>query len=87
MVPRGAYPADRAAALSGVHQSTVRSWAREALLGPCISAQKVTLWSFSDLMALRIIHWLRQTKAAPDGAAVPRTTMPGRSHERAGGWP
>jgi uncharacterized protein (DUF433 family) len=76
MVPRGAYPAERAAALSGVPQSTVHYWAREAILVPSISAQKVKLWSFSDLMALRIIYWLRQTKTAPDGAAVPRTTMP-----------
>lgn len=75
MVPRGAYPADRAAALSGVPQSTVHYWAREAILVPSISAQKVKLWSYSDLMGLRIIYWLRQTKTAPDGAAVPRTTM------------
>jgi uncharacterized protein (DUF433 family) len=27
-------------------------------------------------MGLRIIYWLRQIKEAPDGAAVPRTTMP-----------
>lgn len=27
-------------------------------------------------MGLRIIYWLRQTKTAPDGAAVPRTAMP-----------
>lgn len=27
-------------------------------------------------MGLRIIYWLRQTKKAPDGAAVPRTAMP-----------
>jgi uncharacterized protein (DUF433 family) len=43
---------------------------------PSISAQRVKLWSFSDLMGLRMIYWLRQTKMAPDGAAVPRTAMP-----------
>lgn len=43
---------------------------------PSISAQRIKLWSFSDLMGLRIIYWLRQTKTAPDGRAVPRTTMP-----------
>jgi uncharacterized protein (DUF433 family) len=36
----------------------------------------VKLWSYSDLMGLRIIYWLRQTKKAPNGAAVPRTAMP-----------
>lgn len=43
---------------------------------PSISAQKVKLWSYADLMGLRIIYWLRQSKRDADGAAVPRTTMP-----------
>ena len=76
MIPRGAYPADRAAALSGVPLSTVHWWARNDVLLPSISGQRVKLWSYSDLMGLRIIYWLRQTKTAPDGAAVPRTAMP-----------
>lgn len=74
-MPRGAYPADRAAALSGVPQSTVHYWARESILIPSVSAKRIKLWSYSDLMGLRIIYWLRQTKTTPDGAAVPRTTM------------
>jgi uncharacterized protein (DUF433 family) len=73
---RGSYPADRAAALSGVPLSTVHYWSREEILVPSISAQRVKLWSYSDLMGLRIIYWLRQVKEAPDGAEVPRTTMP-----------
>lgn len=73
---RGAYPAPRAAALSGVPQSTVHWWARHEVLVPSISAARVKLWSYSDLIGLRIIYWLRQTKAAPDGAAVPGTAMP-----------
>ena len=75
-IPRGAYPADRAAALSGVPQSTVHYWAREGILSPSISASRVKLWSYPDLMGLRIIYWLRQTKSAGDGADVPRTSMP-----------
>lgn len=47
-----------------------------ARLVPSISAQRVKLWSYPDLMGLRIIYWLRQVKEAPDGAAVPRTTTP-----------
>jgi uncharacterized protein (DUF433 family) len=46
------------------------------VLVPSISAQKVKLWSYPDLMGLRIIHRLRQVKEAPYGVAVPRTTMP-----------
>lgn len=75
-VPRGAYPADRAAALSGVPLSTVHWWARNDVLVPSISPQRVKLWSYSNLMGLRIIYWLRQTKEAPNGAVVPRTAMP-----------
>jgi uncharacterized protein (DUF433 family) len=76
MAQRGAYPADRAAALSGVPMSTVHWWARNDVLAPSISAQRVKLWSYPDLMGLRIIYWLRQTKEVPDGKAVPRTRMP-----------
>ncbi len=75
LTSRGAYPADRAAALSGVPLSTVHYWAREGILEPSISARRVKLWSYADLMGLRIISWLRQPKSAPGGADVPRTTM------------
>jgi uncharacterized protein (DUF433 family) len=76
MTQRGAYPADRTAALSGVPISTVHWWARNDVLVPSISAQRIKLWSYPDLMGLRIIYWLRQVKHAPDGAAIPRTAMP-----------
>lgn len=72
---RGAYPAGRAAALSGVPLSTVHHWARTELLVPSVSPERVKLWSYPDLMALRIVYWLRHTKKAPDGGSVPRTTM------------
>lgn len=72
---RGAYPADRAAALSGVPKSTVHYWAREGILVPSVSAEKVKLWSYSDLMGLRTIAWLRASKTAPDGQNVPATAM------------
>lgn len=76
MAQRGAYTAERASALAGVPLSTVHFWVRNDVLVPSISAERVKLWSFPDLMGLRIIYWLRQTKQAPDGAAVPRTKMP-----------
>jgi uncharacterized protein (DUF433 family) len=73
---RGAYPADRAAALSGVPRSTVHYWARKEILVPSISAERVKLWSYPDLMGLRTIYWLRQTKRSSEGREVPKTTMP-----------
>jgi uncharacterized protein (DUF433 family) len=54
----------------------VHWWARHEVLVPSISAERVKLWSFSDLMGLRIIYWLRQPKSAADGAEVPRSAMP-----------
>lgn len=72
---RGAYAADRAAALSGVPKSTVHYWAREEILVPSVSSERVKLWSYSDLMALRTIAWLRAHKTAVDGARVPATAM------------
>jgi len=71
---RGAYPASRAAALSGVPLSTVHDWARKDVLVPSISPERVKLWSYADLMGLRIIQWLRRDKVVEDGR-VPRTTM------------
>jgi uncharacterized protein (DUF433 family)/DNA-binding transcriptional MerR regulator len=58
----GSYPAPRAAALSGVPVSTVYHWARTELLVPSVSKEKEKLWSYADLMALRIIDWLRHPK-------------------------
>lgn len=76
MDPRGAYPADRAAALSGVPQSTVHYWARKEILVPSVSPVRVRFWSYADLMGLRTIYWLRQPKSLRPGADVPPTTMP-----------
>jgi uncharacterized protein (DUF433 family) len=75
MEPRGAYTAERAAALSGVPKSTVHYWAREEILVPSVSAERVKLWSYGDLMALRTIYWLRQTKQDSSGREVPKTAM------------
>jgi uncharacterized protein (DUF433 family) len=72
---RGAYAADRASALSGVPKSTIHYWAREDILVPSVSPTKVKLWSYTDLMGLRTIYWLRKRKLGTDGWDVPATTM------------
>lgn len=69
----GCYSAQRAAALAGVPTSTVYLWARNDLVPPSVSQQRVKLWSYADLMALRITYWLRQPKG---GGEVPATPMP-----------
>jgi uncharacterized protein (DUF433 family) len=75
MGARGAYTAERAAALSGVPKSTVHYWSRRGILVPSVSPERVKLWSYSDLMALRTIYWLRQTKHDASGREIPRTAM------------
>lgn len=88
MEPRGAYPADRAAALSGVPLSTVHYWARHGILVPSLSAEKVKLWSYADLLSLRTISWLRHEKDDPGGTKIPAASMPavrlalGRLHDQ-----
>jgi uncharacterized protein (DUF433 family) len=72
---RGSYTAERAAALSGVPWSTVHYWSREGILVPSISPMKVKLWSYTDLMGLRTIYWLRKKKLGTDGWDIPPTTM------------
>jgi uncharacterized protein (DUF433 family) len=72
----GAYTADRAAALSGVPKSTLHWWARNEIMIPSVSAEKVKLWSYADLMGLRVIYWLRQRKTTDLGVDIPRTSMP-----------
>jgi uncharacterized protein (DUF433 family) len=73
---RGAYAADRASALSGVPRSTIHYWARHKILVPSVSPSKVKLWSYTDLMGLRTISWLRHRKVSSGGWDVPATTMP-----------
>jgi len=56
---RGVYSAHRASALAGVPTSTVYEWARKKIVVPSISPERVKLWSWADLVALRAIYWLR----------------------------
>jgi uncharacterized protein (DUF433 family) len=74
---RGAYTAKRAAAISGVPWSTVHDWARKGVLVPSLSPSKVKLWSYTDLMGLRIIYWLRHPKQTADGELIPAASMKG----------
>ena len=58
----GCYEAKRASALSGVPISTVYSWNRSGLVVPSVSSTKLMLWSYADLVTLRLAYWLRQPK-------------------------
>lgn len=69
----GVYLADRAAALSGVPKSTVYYWARNGIWTPSLSEGRPMVWAYKDLLALRLIYWLRQDK--PDLETL-RSSMP-----------
>lgn len=56
---RGVYSASRASALAGVPTSTIYEWARKRIVVPSISPEKLKLWAWADLVALRAIYWLR----------------------------
>lgn len=72
-LPAGAaYTADRAAALAGIPLSTLHYWARTGIWTPSVSQTKVKRWSFADLLALRLIDWLRRDKPEEE---IPRTSM------------
>ncbi len=70
----GCYETSRASALSGVPQSTVYRWARNGPVTPSVSTTRVKLWSYADLMALRIVYWLRHSKSK-SGGEVPASPM------------
>ena len=72
----GCYEAARAAALSGVPKTTVYWWARQGIVVPSVSPVREKLWSYSDLMALRVVSWLRHPKAAGKDVDLPASPMP-----------
>ncbi|MGH2663739.1 MAG: DUF433 domain-containing protein [Actinomycetota bacterium] len=72
-LPAGAaYTADRAAALAGIPKSTLHYWDRSGIWAPSISRTKIKRWSFADLLALRLIDWLRHDKPEEK---IPKTSM------------
>mgnify|MGYP001594884122 CR=1 FL=1 len=70
-----AYSAERAAALAGIPLSTLHYWARTELLVPSVSATRVKLWSYQDILGLRTIDWLRRDKPMTDDTSIPRSRM------------
>lgn len=69
---RGVYDTHRAAALSGVPASTIHYWARTGLYTPSIlPGPRTRLWSWADLLALRLIDWLRKGDESRVKSGVP----------------
>jgi uncharacterized protein (DUF433 family) len=76
----GCYDAGRTAALSGVPKSTIYYWASHEVVVPSISPVREMLWSYADLMALRVVSWLRHPKGDEQ---EPRPGSPMREVRRA----
>ena len=69
---RGVYNARRAASLAGIPLRTLHHWAKTGFYRPSISPDPHDyLWSWSDLLALRAVDWLRRKK---DDSDFPRVT-------------
>lgn len=69
---QGSYSADRAAGLAGVPRRTLYYWAKHGILDPSVSNIKPRLWSYNDVLALRLIDWLRRDK---EETPFPRASM------------
>ncbi len=50
------------------HDRPVYDWARKGIVVPSISPEREKLWSYADLIALRIVSWLRHPKVLGDDA-------------------
>jgi uncharacterized protein (DUF433 family) len=71
----GCYEASRAAALSGVPERTVYDWARKGVVVPSVSPVQEKLWSYADLMSLRVVAWLRRPKQLAEDTRLPANPM------------
>lgn len=73
---RGCYEASRAAALSGVPERTVYWWADRGIVAPSVSPEREKLWSYGDLLTLRLVDWLRKPKGEDQGGSeIARSSM------------
>jgi len=72
---RGCYEAPRAAALSGVPERTLYYWAERGIVVPSVSPVREKLWSYGDLLTLRLVNWLRHPKGAELDTTFARSTM------------
>jgi len=52
---RGRYAVERTAQLSGVPKSTCYDWRREGILVPDYSSASPVMWSYRDLVLLRLL--------------------------------
>src|SRR2546427_478992 len=64
-VPRGRYSYERASQLSGVPTRTLHHWARTEFMVPDFADLTPKMWSYRDLVFLRLTAWLRAKSMPP----------------------
>lgn len=57
--PRGRYGVMRASQLSGVPRRTLHDWAKARVYVPDFAPPRTMMWSYRDLVFLRLFAWLR----------------------------
>lgn len=67
--PRGRYKASRAAQLSGIPKRTLYDWSNHGVLEPDFFHETPRMWSYRDLILLRMLYWLRTKSMKRDQAA------------------
>lgn len=60
--PRGHYDAKRTAQLSGIPRPTLYEWRRNEVFSGDYPRSSPQIWSYRDLVLLRLLAWLRQGK-------------------------
>lgn len=70
--PRGRYPAERAAQLSGIPRSTLYDWQRAGVYVPDFAGGTPMAWSYRDLVFVRVLAWLRNEVRTPRPVAASR---------------
>jgi len=71
--PRARYSAERTAQLSGIPRSTIYDWQRSDVYRPDFVHASPMMWSYRDLVYLRVLAWLRSKgmeRAMAAGAVV-----------------
>lgn len=85
--PRARYSAERAAQLSGIPRSTIYDWQRATVYRPDFYRASPMMWSYRDLIYLRLLAWLRsqgmeRPTAADRVAAIKRSVLEGERIDR-----
>lgn len=76
--PRGQYGVERASQLSGVPSRTLHDWARVGVYVPDFNHVSPKMWSYRDLVFVRLFAWLRAKRMDRSAVAMRVLSIKGR---------